>query len=208
MAPARSLADLPEEMLIHIATRVAASSDYLMAYLRSLRGACSLMRDKVCGAALVRRSINMRLVLQQSYNAAISERLIVNNHGAGNLEALFIMGMRVVFRRHGGALDALLDDLDRATRRGHKTVAYLLAVLLWRANCGAKDNFQAKELLAEVADEDPALAVLNDRGVSLPHEHIFHTMWRYVWPIWHTVACVPPSGPRTEVHHCASPYRQ
>ena len=103
MAPARSLTDIPEEMLIHIATSVAASSDYPMADLRSLRGACSLMRDKVCGAALVRRSLILRWALQQPADAAISERLIVNTHGAGNLEALFIMGMRVIFRQHSGA---------------------------------------------------------------------------------------------------------
>src|SRR6185437_15900933 len=92
-------------------------------------GAWSLMRDKVCSAALVRRNLNLRLVLQQLADAAISERLIVNTHGAGNLEALFIMGMRFVFRQHGGALDAPLDDLDRATWRGHKPAACLLTLL-------------------------------------------------------------------------------
>ena len=64
-------------------------------------------------------------------DTAISERLIRNTHGAGNLEVLFIMCMRVVFRQHGGALDASLDDLDQAARRGHKPVAFLLAMLLW-----------------------------------------------------------------------------
>ena len=103
MASARSLTDLPEEMLIHVAARVAASFKNPMDDLRHLRGACSHMRDKVCGAALVHRSLNLRLVLQQSVDAAISERLIVNTHGAGNLEALFIMGMRVTFRQHSGA---------------------------------------------------------------------------------------------------------
>ena len=98
MAPARSLADLPEEMLIHVAAHVAASSGYPMADLRRLRGACSLMRDKVCGAALVRRNLILRRALQQPADAAISERLIVNTHGTGNLEVLFVMGMRVVFR--------------------------------------------------------------------------------------------------------------
>ena len=98
MAPARSLAVIPEEMLIHVAARVAASSENPMDDLRHLQGACSLMRDKVCGTTLVHRSFDLRLVLQQSADAAISERLIVNTHGAGNLEALFIMGMRFVFR--------------------------------------------------------------------------------------------------------------
>ena len=64
MAPARSLADLPEEMLIHIAARVVASSENPMDDLRHLQGACSLMRDKVCGAALVRRSLILRWALQ------------------------------------------------------------------------------------------------------------------------------------------------
>ena len=63
MAPARSLAVIPEEMLIHVAARIAASSENAMDDLCQLRGACSLMRDKVCGAALVRRSLNLRLVL-------------------------------------------------------------------------------------------------------------------------------------------------
>ena len=97
MVPARSLADLPEEMLIHIAASVAASSNYPMADLRSLRGTFSLMRDKVCGAGLVRRSLNLSLGLHQSVDEAINERLIVNTHGAGNPEALFITSMRAIF---------------------------------------------------------------------------------------------------------------
>ena len=98
MASARSLTNLPEEMLIHVAARIVALSEKPLDDLHHLRGACSLMRDKVCGVALEHRSLNLRLVLQESADAAISERLIVNTHGVGNLEALFIMGMRVVFR--------------------------------------------------------------------------------------------------------------
>ena len=41
--------------------------------------------------------MGMRIVLRQSDDAAISERLIAITHGTGNLEALFIRGMRVVF---------------------------------------------------------------------------------------------------------------
>ena len=50
---------------------------------------------------------------------------------------------------------------------------YMLAVLLWRANSGAEVDLRAKELLAEVADNDSAFAVWNDRGVSRPREHAF-----------------------------------
>ena len=84
----------------------------------------------------------------------------------------------------------------------------MLAMLLWQANRGAEDDLRAKELLAEAANDDKALAVLNNHGVSLPHEHVFHTLWRYMWPIWHAAARVPPPVPRADIHHCASPYRQ
>ena len=80
-------------------------------------------------------------------------------------------------------------------------------MLLWLANCGAEYDLRAKELLAEAADDDPALPVLNNRGLSLPQEHVFHTLWRYVWPFWRAAPRVPPPAPRADVHHCAYPYR-
>ena len=61
-------------------------------------------------------------------------------------------------------------------------MAFLLAMLLWQANRAAEHDLWAKELLAEAVDDDPALAVLNDRDVGLLHEHILDTLWRYVWP--------------------------
>ena len=64
-------------------------------------------------------------------------------------------------------------------------MAFLLAMLLWRENCAAEHDLRAKELPAEAADFDPALAVLNDRRVGLLHEHVLDTLWRYVWPNWH-----------------------
>ena len=129
----------------------------------------------------------------------------MNTHGAGNLLAFFIMGMRVIFRQHGGALDVSHDDLDRAARWGHKPTVFLLAMLLWRANRAAEHDLRAKELLAEAADDDPALAVLTDRGVGLLHEHVLDMLWMYVWPNWHQA--FPVLGPVTRaVHHCRSPY--
>ena len=65
MAPARTLPVLQELMLIGVATRVAASSSFPMAELNRLRGACSLMRDRVCDAPPVLCSINLMWVLQQ-----------------------------------------------------------------------------------------------------------------------------------------------
>ena len=176
MAPARSLTDLPEEMLIHVAAHVAASSENPMDDLRHLRGACSHMRDKVCGAALVHRSLNLRLVLQQSVDAAISEQLIVNTYAVGNLEARFIQGMRNFFGHYGGALHASLDDLDQAAHGGHKPAAYVLAMLLWRANSGAKSDLRAKQLLAEVVDDEQALTVCSAAGFACTRARLRHAV--------------------------------
>jgi hypothetical protein len=80
----------------------------------------------------------------------------------GNLEARFIQGMRVFFGQHDGALHAPLDDLDQAASGGHKPAAFMLAMILWRANSGVEVNFRAKQLLAEVKDDDPAIAAFSD----------------------------------------------
>jgi hypothetical protein len=53
---------------------------------------------------------------------------------------------------------------------------------MWRANRAAEHDLRAKELLAEAADDDPVLAVLNDRGACLRHKHILDMLWSYVWP--------------------------
>ena len=81
----------------------------------------------------------------------------------------------------------------------------MLAMILWRANCGAKADLRAKELLAEVADDDPALNVCNDYGVSRPREHAFDTLWMAVWSNFHQAAPVPGPVPRADLHQCASP---
>jgi len=117
------------------------------------------VRDRVCSAALVRHSLNLSRALQQMHDAETRERLIANTYAAVNLEARFIQGMRVFFGHHGGALQAPLDDLDQAAHGGHKPAAYMLVMVLWRANSGAKGDLQAKQLLAEVADDDPALVI-------------------------------------------------
>ena len=102
------------------------------------------MRDKVCGAPLMRRSLNLSQALRQSDDAETREPLIANTYAAGNLEVIFIYGMRVFFGHHGGALQAPLDDFDQAARGGHRPAAYMLAMVLWRANSGTEADLWAK----------------------------------------------------------------
>ena len=78
-------------------------------------------------------------------------------------------------------------------------------MILWQANSGAAADLRAKELLAEVADDDPALHVCNDRRVSHPREDAFDTLWMVVWPNLHQGAPVPGPVPRTDLHQCSSP---
>ncbi|KAG2560928.1 hypothetical protein PVAP13_8KG195103 [Panicum virgatum] len=206
MLPTSSLPVLLEEMLVEVAARVAASSCSPMADLRRLRGVCTLVRDKVCGAPLVRCSLNLGRALWQSEDAETSERLMANTYAAGNLEAIFIKGMRVYFGHHSRALQASLDDLDQAAHGGHKPAAYMLAMVLWRANSGAEADLWAKHLLAEVADDDPAIVVCSDRWVSGPHAHAFATLWMFVWPPNSPQpAPMPRPVPRDDDHQCASP---
>ena len=70
--------------------------------------------------------------------------------------------MRVFFGHHGGAHQAPLDDLHQAAYGGHKPAAYMLAMVLWRANSGAEADLRAKQLLAEVADDDLTIIVCSD----------------------------------------------
>ena len=113
--------------------------------------------------------------------------------------------MRVFFQQHGGALHAPLDDLDHAAHGGHKLAAYMLAMILWRANSGTEADVRAKQLLAEVAHYDQALAVCSNRGVSRPSVHAYDMLWMYVWPDFHQSAPVPGPMPRADVHKCTSP---
>jgi len=114
--------------------------------------------------------------------------------------------MRVFFGHHGGALQAPLDDLDQAARGGHKPAAYMLAMVLWRANSGAEANLRAKQLLADVVDDDPAIIICSDSWVSGPRVHAFETLWMFVWPQNSPLpAPVPGPVPRDDDHQCASP---
>ena len=73
MAPTSSLPVLPEEMLVEVAARVAASSCSPMADLRRLQEACTLVHDRVCGALLVHRSLDLFRVMWQSEDAETRE---------------------------------------------------------------------------------------------------------------------------------------
>jgi hypothetical protein len=143
----------------------------------------------------VRCSLNLSRTLRQSEDAETRERLIANTYAAGNLEAIFINGMRVFFGHHGGALQAPLDNLDQAACGGHKPAAYMLA----------EADLRAKQLLAEVAEDDPALVVCSDCWVSGPRVHAFAMLWRFVWPPNSPQPTpVPGPVPHDNDHQCAS----
>ena len=98
-----------------------------------------------------------------------------------------------------------LNDLDQVARGGHKPAAYMLAMVLWRANSGAEAYLRAKQLLAEVAGDDPVIVICSDRWVSDPCVHAFAMLWMFVWPPNSPQpAPVPRPVPRDDDHQCAS----
>ena len=67
----------------------------------------------------------------------------------------------------------------RLPGRGHKAAAYMLAMLIWRANRGPFDDMLAEDLLSMAAD-DPAISGWNDLGIVRLRQHVIETLRRYV----------------------------
>ena len=87
---ASRLVQLPTELMIEIASRVAAQSEDTMADLDNLRTTCKAM-CVVCGTAKVGRRLALRRVLRRRFYLGSEYRatLITRLATVGNLEACF-----------------------------------------------------------------------------------------------------------------------
>ena len=122
---ASRLVQLPTELTIEIASRVAAQSEDAMADLGNLCATCV-----VCGAAKVGRRLALCRVLRHRFYLGPEYRatLITELATVGNPEACFRSGMCLVFGKKRGAIIPCLDPLRRATEAGHKVAIYALAL--------------------------------------------------------------------------------
>ena len=96
---ASRLVQLLTELMIEIASRVAAQSEYAMADLGNLHATCKAM-CVVCGTAKVGRRLALRCVLRRRFYLGPEYRatLITGLATVGNPEACFRSGMCLVFR--------------------------------------------------------------------------------------------------------------
>ncbi|RLN42448.1 hypothetical protein C2845_PM01G48270 [Panicum miliaceum] len=148
---ASRLVQLPTELTIEIASRVAAQSEDAIVDLGNLRTTCKAM-CAVRGAAEVGRRLALRRVLRRRFYLGPEYRatLITRLAAVGTSEACFRSGMCLVFGEQRGAMMPCLDPLRRAAEAGHKVAIYVLALLLHRPNSGAGDDEKAQRLMRMV----------------------------------------------------------
>ncbi|CAN6333527.1 unnamed protein product [Urochloa humidicola] len=139
--------------------------------LRSLRRSCKWM-CQVCKSRHVAKSIPVQHALERELYAVVDygrdyrNDLIGKLAKAGNEEACFCDGVRVIFDVYWSELVCLLDNLKSAAHKEHNLAAYMLAVCLYRRNGGAVDNEKAKELIRKLKGEDgPRAAAAGGGGV-------------------------------------------
>ncbi|CAO2045299.1 unnamed protein product [Urochloa humidicola] len=150
---------LPDDLAISVAGLLAASSPDPMQDLRSLRRSCKWM-CQVCKSRHVAKSIPVQHALEWElfvvahYDRDYRNDLIGKLAEAGNEEACFRDGLRVVFDVYQKELDCPLNNLESAADKGHNLAVYLLALCLYRRNGGAVDDEKEKELIRKLEGED------------------------------------------------------
>ncbi|RLN25598.1 hypothetical protein C2845_PM07G10200 [Panicum miliaceum] len=140
-----SLAELPTDLAIKIAGRLAATSEQPMDDLRALRATCRRML-RVWGEPEVDRRIEVgRFADNMSWNNPIGYATLVSRlTKVGNPEVCFLTGIEVAFRKGTPFAPVCTVELQRAAEVGHNLAAYMAAILLYRANDGAVSDDAAR----------------------------------------------------------------
>ncbi|RLM91810.1 hypothetical protein C2845_PM08G10500 [Panicum miliaceum] len=162
MAPRRHLfllADLTTNVAVEIAGRLATTSERPMDDLCSLRVSCHLMR-RVCGEPQVGRCVALERFADEMawQNPDGYDTLLVHLTEIGNLEACFLTGIEVAFRKGTPLARACTIKLERTAERGHNVAAYVAAILLYRANDGAVNDNAARLYMRQVESKEEVVA--------------------------------------------------
>ncbi|CAN6234748.1 unnamed protein product [Urochloa humidicola] len=162
---------LPDDLAVAIAGCRTTSSPDPMQDLRSLRRSCKWMLQvcknrEVAKCILVQWALEREVFAVPEYNGDYREYLIANLAEAGNIEACFRDGLRVIFDVNRRELNCLLDNLESTANKRHNLAAYMLAMCLYRRNGGDGDDEKAKELLRKLKVQDgPRVAAAGGIGV-------------------------------------------
>ncbi|RLN43017.1 hypothetical protein C2845_PM01G45860 [Panicum miliaceum] len=143
-----SLAELPIDLAIKIAGRLAATSEWPMDDLCALWATCH-RKLRVCGEPEVGQRIAlMRFADDMSWDDPVGYATLVGHlTNVGNPEACFITGMEVTFHKGTPLAPVCTVELQRAAEFGHNRAAYVATILLYRANDGAVSNDAARRYM-------------------------------------------------------------
>ncbi|RLN09318.1 hypothetical protein C2845_PM11G04360 [Panicum miliaceum] len=155
-----SLAELPIDLAIKIAGRLAATSERPMDDLRALRATCRRML-RVCGEPEVGQRVALGWFADDmSWDDPVGYATLVGRlTKVGNSEACFLTGMEVAFRKGTPLASVCTVELQRAAEFGHNLAAYVAAILLYRANDDAVSDDAARRYMRQVECEEEAVAV-------------------------------------------------
>ena len=122
---------------------------------------------RVCGEAVVGRSIPLRRVLLRGMQRGIWKQFYDHEYCAkliglasvGNPEVCFYAGMRAVFVKDHDALMPRLDMLERSATADHDFATFVLSLVLHKSNYGAGNDNIARRLLRKVEGDEAGPAV-------------------------------------------------
>ena len=150
--------NLPTEIAVEIAARLAKSSEFAVAEVGSLRATCKKMRQ-VCHMPEVGRHPAVHPLLPIGswdlyYNNGFRQSLIINLSKVGNPVACFFAGMRVVLVEARGDLRLSLDMLECTAKAWYQVAMYVLAMYKYRPNSGAEEDSSAMELFRKIEGDN------------------------------------------------------
>ena len=150
--------NLPIEIAVEIAARLAESLDFVVAEVGSLRATCKKMRQ-VCRMPEVGWRLAVHPLLPIGswdlyYDNGFRQNLIINLSKVGNPVASFFAGIRVVLVEARGDLWPSLDLLECAAKAGHLAAMYVLTVYNYRPNSGSEKDASAMELFRKIEGDD------------------------------------------------------
>ena len=146
---------LPVEVQIEVTGHLAATLEWPMDNLCSLRAMCSSMRG-ICSDPTIGR----RVVVYQCRHGARSSNNLINYFAflarltqVNNLEARLQTGIQTVFVKNHSPWPCL-DYLTHAANGGHNVAAYLVTIFLYRHNGNAGDDNTMRQYIRWVEGEE------------------------------------------------------
>ncbi|KAG2611919.1 hypothetical protein PVAP13_4KG230705 [Panicum virgatum] len=154
-----SMQDLPTEVAVQIAGHLAVMSVSPMDDLHSLWATCRFLRGITSDCGIGQRIDVRQFAPAILWNdSAAYAALLAHLTDIGNPETCYITGMNKVFSNGMPEARPFIIELAHAAKCRHNVVAYVAAILLFRANTGADDDQAARWYMHQVEGEEEVMA--------------------------------------------------